>query len=42
MAAAIGVCIAAAYYVINIINTNKARQLQVIMQIHTQFNSKQF
>jgi hypothetical protein len=42
VAAAIGVCIAAAYYVINIINTNKARQLQVVMQIHTQFNNRQF
>ena len=42
MAAAIGVCFAAAHYVINIINTNKARQSQVIMQIHAQFNNRQF
>ena len=41
-AAAIGVCVAAAYYVINIINTNKARQLQVFMQVYSQFNSRQF
>ena len=42
LAAAIGVCIAATYYVINIMNANKARQLQVIMQIHSQFNNQQF
>jgi hypothetical protein len=36
------VTVAAAYYIINIINTNKARQLQVTMQIHSQFNNPQF
>jgi hypothetical protein len=39
---AASVTVAAAYYVINIMNTNKARQLQVTMQIHTQFNNPQF
>jgi hypothetical protein len=39
---AASVTVAAAYYIINIINTNKARQLQVTMQIHSQFNNPQF
>ncbi len=42
MVAATGVLIAAAYYVMNLRNTNKTHELQVFMQVFDRFNNPDF
>jgi hypothetical protein len=42
IAGALGVCIAAFYYVLNLRNTRKTQELQVFMQVFDRFNNKDF
>ena len=42
VAAAIGVCVAAAYYVMTLRNQSKTRQAQLFMQIHAQWRDRAF
>jgi len=41
-AAAIGVCVATAYYVMTLRNQNRTRQAQLFMQIHEQWRNRNF
>ena len=42
IAGALGVCVAAVYYVMNLKNTSKTRELQVFMQVFDRFNNPDF
>ena len=42
IAGALGVCVAAAYYVMNLRNTKKTHELQVFMQVFDRFNNTEF
>ena len=41
-AAAIGVCVATAYYVMTLRNQNRTRQAQLFMQVHAQWGDRAF
>jgi hypothetical protein len=42
IAGALGVCVAAVYYVMNLRNTSKTHELQVFMQVFDRFNNPDF